>query len=167
MSNSVTNSQLSRTESLGWVARVAISNSVISNTPPSGSNRFSLPSAQITSAISNFITFRRNTGQQSGSAVKTPPDKDVLKAENYELMCSDGNESKVRLTGLTAANAEGDKLPVFVKFSDQTITPEVWGQPRQSRSPAIFNTSQYNPWEFERFDCIFSDTHSTFWQYAL
>ena len=41
-----------------------------------------------------------------------------------------GNESKVRLTGLTTANTEGDKLPVFVNFRDQTITPEIWRQPR-------------------------------------
>ena len=41
-----------------------------------------------------------------------------------------GNEGKVRLTGLTTANAEGDKLPVFVNFRDQTITPEIWRQAR-------------------------------------
>ena len=36
-----------------------------------------------------------------------------------------GNESKVRLTGLAAANAEGDKLQVFVNFRDQIIPPEI------------------------------------------
>ena len=40
-----------------------------------------------------------------------------------------GNKSKVRLTGLTTANAE-EKLLVFVNFRDQTIiTPEIWRQP--------------------------------------
>ena len=32
-----------------------------------------------------------------------------------------GNESKVRQTELTTANAEGNKLPVFFNFRDQTI----------------------------------------------
>ena len=41
-----------------------------------------------------------------------------------------GNESKVKLTGLACPNAEGDKLPLSVNFRDQTITPEIWRQPR-------------------------------------
>ena len=39
--------------------------------------------------------------------------------------CVHGKESNVRLTGLAAGNAEVDKLPVFVNFRDQTITPEI------------------------------------------
>ena len=46
-----------------------------------------------------------------------------------------GNESKVRLTGLTTTNAEGDKLPVFVNIRDQTITPEIWRQPHYLEPP--------------------------------
>ena len=46
-----------------------------------------------------------------------------------------GNESKVRLIGLTTANAEGDKLPVFVNFRDQTIIPETWRQLRYLETP--------------------------------
>ena len=66
-----------------------------------------------------------------------------------------GNESKVRLTGLTTANAEGDKLPVFVNFRDQTIIPEIWRQPRYFEPPLSRTISRY-PWEFEiaGFYCI-------------
>ena len=50
----------------------AMSNSVISNTPLSRTVSRS-PYLKSTPAISNFITFRRNIGQnQSGSAVKAP-----------------------------------------------------------------------------------------------
>ena len=59
----------------------AMSNSVISNTPLSRTVSLS-PWLKSTPAISNFVTFRRNTGQhQSGSAVKAPPDKMYWKAE--------------------------------------------------------------------------------------
>ena len=106
----------------------AILNSVISNTPLSRTVSRS-PKRKTTPAISNFITFQRNTGQhQSGSAVKAPPDK---MSESWEMYwCVHSNGSKVRLTWLTTANAEGDKLPVFVNFRDQSITPEIWLQPR-------------------------------------
>ena len=59
-----------------------------------------------------------------------------------------GNESKVKLTGLAAANAEGDKLPVFVNFRDQTITPEVLRQPRYLEPP-LSRTIFRCPWKFE------------------
>ena len=54
-------------------------------------------------------------------------------------MFTAGNESKVKLTRLTTVNTEGDKLPVFVNFRDQTITPEIGRQPRYLEAPAISN----------------------------
>ena len=57
-----------------------------------------------------------------------------------------GNKS--RLTGLAAANAEGDKLPVFDNFGDQFITPEIWREPRYLEPPLSWTISRY-PWEFE------------------
>ena len=63
--------------------------------------------------------------------------------------CVRGNaESKVRLTGLTTANAEGYKLPVFVNFRNQTIIPEIWCQPCYLEPPLSQTISRY-PWEFE------------------
>ena len=59
-----------------------------------------------------------------------------------------GNESKVKLTGLAAPNSEGDKLPVFVDFRDQTITPEIWRQPRYLEPPLSRTIFRY-PSEFE------------------
>ena len=79
--------------SLGFAPRFfshllgAISNSVISDTPLSRTVSRS-PWLKSTPATSNFITFRRNTGQhQSGSAVKAPPDKMHWKLRNV-LVCS-------------------------------------------------------------------------------
>ena len=46
------------------------------------------------------------------SAVKAPPDKMYWTLRNVWHI--HGNESKVGVTGLTTANAEGDKMPVFV-----------------------------------------------------
>ena len=46
-----------------------------------------------------------------------------------------GNESKAKMTGLAAANAEGDKLPIFVNFRDQSITPEIRRQPPYLEPP--------------------------------
>ena len=66
--------------------------------------------------------------------------------ESWELYWRvHGNESKVRLTGLTTANAEGNKLPVFVNFRDQ---PEIWCQPRYLE-PLLSQTICRNPWEFK------------------
>ena len=76
-----------------------------------------------------------------------------------------GNGSKVKLTGLAAANAEGDKLPVFVNFRDQTSTREIWGQPRYLEPPLSRTISRY-PWEFEiaGFYCTWSDARYNFGQ---
>ena len=67
--------------------------------------------------------------------------QDVLKAEKMYWPWH-GSESKVRLTGLTTVNAEGDKLPVFVNFRDQTITPEIWRQPRYLKPPLSLESSR-------------------------
>ena len=108
-------------------------------------------------AISNYITFRRNIGQnRSGSAVKAPRSLTSRCTESWEMYWRVyGNESKVKLTELTTANTEGDKLPVFVNFRDQTITPEIWRQPRYLEPP-LSRTVSRCPWEFEiaGFYCI-------------
>ena len=36
-----------------------------------------------------------------------------------------GKPHRVRLTGLAAANAEDDKLQIFVNFRDQTFSPKI------------------------------------------
>ena len=63
--------------------------------------------------------------------------------ESREMYCQcvHGKESNVRLTGLAAGNAEVDKLPVFVNFRDQTITPEIWSQPHYLESPLSWTNS--------------------------
>ena len=82
--------------------------------------------------------------------------QDVLKAVRNIYWRVHCNESKVRLTGPTTANAEGDKLPVFVNFRDQTITPEIWRQPHYLEPP-LSRTVSWNPWgfEIEGFYCIY------------
>ena len=56
---------------------------------------------------------------------------------------------EVRQTWLTTANAGGDKLPAFVNFRDQTVTPEIWRQPRYLEPLSSQTISQYR-WEFEK-----------------
>ena len=90
---------------------------------PTISNSFSLPLAQINPGYLEETLVKISQEVQSRHLV-------TKCTESWEMYWHvHGNESKVRLTGLTTANAEGGKLPVFVNFRDQTITPEIWRQP--------------------------------------
>ena len=156
MSNSViSNSPLSRTElDFPWICPCffspllwVTSNSVISNTPLSRTVSRS-PELKSTPTISNFLLRSEETLVNISQEVQS---RHLLTrcTESWEMYWRvHGNESKVRLTGLAAANAEGDKLPVFDNFGDQTITPEIWRQPRYLEPPLSRTIFQY-PWEFE------------------
>ena len=75
-------------------------------------NCFSLPLAQITPGPTH-LELHYVPKKHWWTRVTAPPDNRCT--ESWKVYWRvHGNESKVRLTGLTAANAEGDKLPVFV-----------------------------------------------------
>ena len=113
---------------------------------PAISNCFSLPLAQIDPGyLELYYVPKKHWSTSVRKCSQGISWQDVLKADK----CVHANERKVRLTGLAAANAEGDKLPVFCNFREQTITRNLTPT---SLSRAIFRY----PWEFEiaGFYCI-------------
>lgn len=66
--------------------------------------------ATLPTILSNYELRDIYNTDEFGLFYKALPDKSLhLKSEK----CVDGNHSKVRLTGLAAANAVGEKLPMF------------------------------------------------------
>ena len=108
---------------------------------PAISNCSSSLKLKSTPAISNFSTFRRNISIRehlAGSEVQLR--HLVTRWEMYWRVR--GNESKVRLTGRTTVNAEGDKLPVFVILGIKLLF-------QKFDEPPLSRTISRYPWEFE------------------
>ena len=94
------------------------------------SNCFFLPLAQINPGYLKLCYVPKKNWSTSVSQIVQSRHLLTRCTESWKMYWRvPGNESKAKLTGLAAANAEGDKLPIFVNFRDQTITPEIRRQP--------------------------------------